>query len=158
MPRGRKEGSLSGKRAIFWLCVSNHSNELIVEKIYSPNSSSDEEVKDFTEDKASEAFEISHGIKPSKIIGPCYDVKSLSKDKIIKNSVINKKIEDPKKTNISSILGSGVYNGWKGMVFSLSGNPSEVLFIASERVDSNNNKILPSATPIKKELVTILME
>jgi hypothetical protein len=152
MPRGRKEGSSSGKRSIFWVCISC-KDRLIVEKIYSPNSASEDEIRSFTADKASKAYHDLHGIDPEEIIGPCYDVKSLGKED--KNIKINKfkNTINPNTTNISSFLGFGTYSGWKGSVFNIVGKNEEVLFIASERVDSNINKALPSTSPIKKDLI-----
>ena len=76
MSRGRKEGSVSGKRPIFWVCISN-SSELIVEKIYSPSDASDEDIKNFTDEMAAKIYFNLHGEEPERIIGPCYDVKSL---------------------------------------------------------------------------------
>ncbi len=153
MARGRKEGSLSGKRPIFWVCISS-SQSLIVEKIYS--SSEEEDIKNFSEEKASKIFLEKFGKTPDQIIGPCYDVKSFAKEKIV-NQPLNKKNNiNSSNTAISSVLGLGYYNGWSGTVFSISRNSKEVLFIASERLDANHNMILPPAAPIKKELITFV--
>jgi len=157
MPRGRKEGSASGKRSIFWVCISTKDG-LNVEKIYSPPDALEEEIKDFTENKASKIYQDLHGFAPDKIIGPCYDVKSLSKNSSIQELKNKKENSNLKNSSVSSILGSGIYNGWKGTILEIAGNPNEVIFIASERTDSNLNKILPAATPIKKELINFLME
>ncbi len=152
MSRGRKEGSVSGKRPIFWVCIG-YSDKLFVDKIYSINNSSDEEIKSFTSEEAAKIFKNKYKLEPDQVIGPCYDVKSLNKSMVSKaySTKDSNKVEN--STNISSILGTGSYNGWFGTVFSISGNSDEVLFIASERADDNLNKILPTATPIKKELI-----
>lgn len=155
MARGRKEGSSSGKRPIFWVCISN-KNQLIVEKVYSPDSSSDEDVSLFTSDKASKIFKETYKVEPDKIIGPCYDVKSLNKNNSVKFSKEKEVTINNSNTTISSVLGLGHYNGWTGTVFSISGKNDEVLFIASARLDSNHNIILPPAAPIKKELVSFI--
>jgi hypothetical protein len=152
MPRGRKEGSVSGKRPIFWVCISNDA-DLIVDKIYSSES----DIVDFSEEKASEHFYKKFGKKPTTVVGPCYDVKSLNKanssTKTVKEKNININNSNP---TISSALGLGHYNGWSGTVFSIKDKPDEVLFIALDRLDSNHNKILPPATPVKKQLINFV--
>lgn len=153
MSRGRKPGSISGKRPIFWVCVAKNLENLIVDKIYSPNSS-EEDIKNFTQEKASLIFERLHGMKPVEFIGPCYDVKSFNKNEKITNSSTSENFIN--KTNLSAVLGMGQYNGWNGTVFSIEGKTDEVLFIASEKIDVNSNKILPPATPLKKNLINFI--
>lgn len=152
MSRGRKEGSVSGKRPIFWVCVG-FSDNIIVEKIYSTNNSSDDDIRSFSSKEAAKIFKEKYNVEPCEVVGPCYDVKSLTKlnsyTSVLKSE--NDKMSD--STNISCILGSGFYNGWSGTVFEISGKKDEVLFIASDRLDCNSNKILPPAMPIKKELI-----
>ena len=156
MARGRKEGSSSGKRPIFWVCVSNQ-DKLIAEKIYSSESSNDDDIRAFTADKASSIFKNTYGVVPDTIIGPCYDVKSLTKqDANLKQPKDGETTINNSNTTISSVLGLGHYNGWSGTVFSILEKNDQVLFIASERLDSNQNMILPPAAPIKKELVTFV--
>lgn len=154
MPRGRKEGSASGKREIFWICIGLDSANIIAEKIYSSKQSPEEDVNSFDEDKAANIFQNIHGFKPSKIIGPCYDVKSMTKQSITNQCSKNKTIDNNYK--ISSVIGSGQYNGWKGTVFEFANTSNKVLFIASERLDSNINKPLPSAMPINKDLIKLI--
>lgn len=157
MARGRKEGSSSGKREIFWVCIGLDSGKIIAEKIYSSKSTSEDDIKNFTKEKASDIFENLYSVKTSEVIGPCYDVKSLSKPEIVSKSLKNKELTiNNSNTTISSVLGLGHYNGWSGTVFSILGKKDEVLFIASERIDSNQNMILPPASPIKKELISFV--
>lgn len=153
MPRGRKEGSSSGKREIFWVCVGIINNKIITEKIYSNKDLDD--IKNFNEQKASDIFEKNQGIKPSEIIGPCYDVKSMNKPLPLNNNVSKPNIID-NNYKISSVIGIGQYNGWKGTVFQFLEDKNKVLFIASERLDSNLNKSLPQAIPIDKKLINFI--
>lgn len=152
MPRGRKEGSSSGKRPIFWVCISSET-DLIVDKIYSSN----DDVSSFSEENASEQFFKKFNKKPNRVIGPCYDVKSLNKTNNNVKSVKekNNNINSINPT-ISSALGLGHYNGWSGTVFSIKDKLDEVLFIALDRLDSNPNKILPPAMPVKKQLINFV--
>jgi hypothetical protein len=154
MPRGRKEGSSSGKREIFWVCIGLDNANIIAEKIYSSKQLPEEDVNNFSEEKAADIFKNTYGFKPSKIIGPCYDVKSMTKQSVINQTQKNSTIDNNYK--ISSVIGPGQYNGWKGTVFEFANNLNKVLFIASERLDSNINKPLPSAMPVSKDLINFV--
>lgn len=148
MSRGRKEGSLSGKRPIFWNCIAIKDHEIIHEEIWSEPGASQEDLNNFTADVAAAKFEESHGIKPKIVTGPCNYVKSL-----MKNTSTTKVLAQSKEDyQIKSVIGTAIYNGWSGIACEIESNDS-VLFIASQRVDNNINKILPQSMPVKKDLL-----
>lgn len=129
--RGRKQGSLSGPRRIYYVAAGIINNDIVLEKI---EFESKDDISDLIENKVKEIFQLKYMIEP-KVLGPFYDVKGVNKvEKVLKTDLNDIKI----KNNVAKIAS---YKGTNGSVFELE-NSDNLLFLP--KTNKNNAALVVS--------------
>jgi hypothetical protein len=121
----------------------------ILQKVYSPEGLSRDEIDSLTIEDGKKLFVEATGLQPDEIEGPSYDKKSSKTNKKESETLSNNEVA-PAVSALSNSLGEAVYDNWKGMAFSIEGQSDNVFFLPIEDLTKNLNRNKPNAKAIAK--------